>query len=188
MTETTGNVVGPLLLPVGFVDAEAFPRLKLPPVSENIFRRLIRNPRAQSSRPRERECTEMLCAVLLNAPRLRSRILRWLGELCEYAPVFPVDDLELRIDTEQPIGAKRDDLRIEAWDSDGEDGDEDDHDGDQPAGLLVRDVVVVLDEPDHPGDHHAIRVVEQVDQEQHGEHRAGLLGTDESGVRVGVGT
>jgi len=88
--------------------------LGLPDVSDNISQRLIRNPHLESDTPRERECTEMLCSVLCNRTTLRLLLLRWLGELVGALP-SDLDEMELRIDTEGSIGAKRDDLRIEGW-------------------------------------------------------------------------
>ena len=55
--------------------------LGLPEVDDNLFQRIIRNPRIDASNPRERECTEMLCAVLLNTTVLRLHLLRWMADL-----------------------------------------------------------------------------------------------------------
>src|SRR5687767_15050925 len=85
--------------------------LHLPSPSNNLFQRLIRNPHAESDRAKERECAEMLCALLQNAPGLRLQLLRWLGAKVLF-DVEKLDRLRFNIDTEQPIGAKRDDLRI----------------------------------------------------------------------------
>lgn len=94
--------------------------LKLPPTPHNIFHRLIRNLHAESDHPRERECTEMLAAVLLNAPSIRDHVLRWMAASMGMDPNV-LDGLTLRIQTEQSIGAKRDDLRIEATTVEGKD-------------------------------------------------------------------
>lgn len=86
----------------------------LPSDSDNLFERLIRNPRIESDNPRERECTEMVCAVLRNCRGLRTYLFRWLAELaCHRVP--DLDALDFAIDTEQPIESKRDDLRIRGW-------------------------------------------------------------------------
>ena len=70
---------------------------------------------------RERRCTEMLCGILLNCPELRGCIFRWLATVADQ-PTDVLDDLEWRVETERPIGAKRDDLRIEGFapESDGD--------------------------------------------------------------------
>ncbi len=84
----------------------------LPADSDNLFQRIIRNPHIESAKPRERECTEMLCAVLLNTRELRLHLLRWLADLAGHS-IPDLGNLDFAIDTEQPIGSKRDDLRIE---------------------------------------------------------------------------
>ena len=86
----------------------------LPDDSDNIFQRLIRNPHVESDKPRERECTEMLCSVLRNSQPLRQHLLRWLGRLTGDVP-SDFGDLDFQIETERSIGSKRDDLRIEGW-------------------------------------------------------------------------
>src|SRR5688572_21962141 len=91
--------------------ADLVRELHLPSPSNNLFQRLIRNPHAESERAKERECAEMLCALLQNAPGLRLHLLRWLGVQVGF-DVEKLDRLRFTIDTEQPIGAKRDDLRI----------------------------------------------------------------------------
>jgi len=88
--------------------------LDLPSDADNIFQRLIRNPHIESDTPRERECTEMLCAVLLNTHRLRLHLLNWLAKSVDQ-DAGDLADLDYRIDTEGSIGSKRDDLRIEGW-------------------------------------------------------------------------
>ena len=45
-------------------------KLRIPSENENIFHRIIRNPHINSDNPKERECTEMLASVLINAPSL----------------------------------------------------------------------------------------------------------------------
>jgi hypothetical protein len=88
----------------------------LPAPSKNIFQRIIRNPRAESPYARERECTEMLASVLINAPILREHIFRWMAGPSELDL-----DLEFAIGTERSIGAKRPDLWIEGRKGDGSD-------------------------------------------------------------------
>lgn len=87
--------------------------LGLPAEEDNLFQRVIRNPRVDAPLPRERECTEMLCAVLRNTQRLRNGILSWLGRLL--GADVDAGALELTIDTEGDIHGKRDDLRIVGW-------------------------------------------------------------------------
>lgn len=86
----------------------------LPHPSDNIFQRLIRNPHIDSPKPRERECTEMVCAVLRNTSELRLRIFRWLAQVSGTG-VPDFEELTFSIETERSIGSKRDDLRIEGW-------------------------------------------------------------------------
>jgi hypothetical protein len=107
----------PLLLSLS-APSETAASLELPKPSENVYERLIRNPHLESATPRERECTEMLCSVLLNAPEVRRQFLQWLASLAAVS-LPDLEEVEVSIDTEQPVGEKRDDLRIEAWLSDG---------------------------------------------------------------------
>lgn len=85
--------------------------LGLPPLTTNLFQRLIRSPRIESQYAKERECTEMLCALLLNAPMLRWCLFGWMADQIGL-PTETLDALTFEIETEQPIGNKRDDLRI----------------------------------------------------------------------------
>ena len=66
----------PILLPVSTAAGLTVPGL--PTASANIFQRIIRNPRPDSPHARERECTEMLAAVLLNALALSRHLFRWM--------------------------------------------------------------------------------------------------------------
>ncbi len=87
----------------------------LPSASTNIFQRIIRNPRPESANARERECTEMLASVLMNAPTLRRCIFRWMADMSDLDAevIKQIDDLDFDYITEGFIGRKRDDLRIE---------------------------------------------------------------------------
>jgi hypothetical protein len=87
-------------------------RLDLPRAHHNLFSRLIRNPCPRDRPPRERECAEMLCAVLDTAPVVRDGIMQSLAERAGLGPLPDLDHQRPHIDTEQPIGTKRDDLRI----------------------------------------------------------------------------
>src|SRR5690606_34210363 len=89
--------------------------LELPPVSTNVFQRLIRNPHPDSSLAKERECAEMLCALFQNAPAVRIELLTWMAGRADL-PALDWEELSLSFETEQPIGPKRDDLRITGWD------------------------------------------------------------------------
>ena len=90
----------------------------LPDPPSNLFTRLIRNPVSASSSPRERPCAEMLASLLINCPACRLAICEWLSTRCGQHPsVSKISRWE--IDTEQAIGAKRDDLRIRGWINDG---------------------------------------------------------------------
>ena len=88
--------------------------LGLPDIDDNLFQRIICNPHIEASNPRERECTEMLCAVLRNTNVLRLHLLRWMADLSG-TTIDRFDDLHFVIETEGAIGSKRDDLRIEGW-------------------------------------------------------------------------
>ena len=99
----------PLLIPSNPLGGEFLSGV--PAKSKNIFQRIIRDPRPESAHARERECTEMLAAVLINAPSLRQHLFRWLAQLSGLDPKR-IEELEFEFDTEASIGAKRDDLRI----------------------------------------------------------------------------
>ena len=86
----------------------------LPDNDDNLFQRIIRNPHIEASNPRERECTEMLCAVLRNTTVLRLYLLHCMAKLIG-VKIKRFDNLQFIIDTEGAIGSKRDDLRIEGW-------------------------------------------------------------------------
>lgn len=91
--------------------------LPLPP--ENLFGRLIRNPVPVNRPPRERECAEMLAAVLSLAPQVRAALVEWWvgDDLAWDGP----EELLFEVGTEAAVpGGKRDDLRIEGRDDDDE--------------------------------------------------------------------
>lgn len=88
-------------------------RVELPGSRENLFSRIIRDPRPAGRAPRERECAEMLAGVLLATTSTRDAILDSFAEALEQPPPC-WDEVELRIETEQPVEGKRDDLRIQA--------------------------------------------------------------------------
>ncbi len=85
-----------------------------PPPASNIFTRIIRDPTAPDRPKRERQCTELLCAMLLNCETLKTRIFEQIAELCGWSSL-PIEELTYEIDTEQSIQGKRDDLRIEGY-------------------------------------------------------------------------
>lgn len=86
-----------------------------PVPSENLFSRIIRNPTNHKRPMRERRCAELLCAVLLTCRQLRTIIFEKFAEICGWSDL-PLAELEYEIETEQAIGSKRDDLRIEGFD------------------------------------------------------------------------
>jgi len=88
----------------------------LPVGGANIYARLIRDVLPAGRPPRERECAEMLCGLLVAAPVLRDLILHHLTSIA--GQTLP-SDLDYVIDTEQPIRGKRDDLRVVGRDADG---------------------------------------------------------------------
>ncbi len=105
----------PIIIPATFGTAET-QQLALPTADQNLFRRIIRNPQAADRRPRERACTEMLCAVMLNTEQLRNTILDWLGG--KVGQSLDWDNHNLSFATEQSILGKRDDLRIQGYHAD----------------------------------------------------------------------
>jgi len=88
--------------------------VRLPRVADNLFERLIRDPQAPSRPMRERQCTEMLRAVLVNCPALSDAVYRWLADQFRIQPDV-LAGMRWIVETEGAIGAKRDDLRIEGW-------------------------------------------------------------------------
>ncbi len=86
----------------------------LPPPQNNMFERLIRDPQAPDRPMRERQCAEMLCGVLIGCPVLRRHVLRWMAQRVG-VPLSVADELIWQMETEQSIGSKRDDLRIEGF-------------------------------------------------------------------------
>lgn len=99
----------PIIIPSIFGTAEV-EALNLPSSDRNLFGRIIRNPQPLGRPPKERECAEMLCAVLLNSEQLRNAILDWFGNAVGQS--IDWDELNVSIATEQQVGGKRDDLRI----------------------------------------------------------------------------
>jgi len=94
-------------------------RLALPSSSDNLFGRLIRDPYAGTAMPKERECTEMLCALLRNTEGVRNHLFAWIAQLLDQTPPDS-EQATFAIETEQQIEGKRDDLRIVGFrDSDG---------------------------------------------------------------------
>ena len=103
-----------ILMPPPQSDEEA--SLGIPLQGQNIFQRIIRDPKVNTATPKERECTEMLCSVLLNAPSVQKAVLGWLCGLAGMpAGLLEAENVEVSMETECPIGAKRDDLRIEVY-------------------------------------------------------------------------
>ena len=101
-----------ILMPPPQSDEET--SLGIPLQSQNIFQRIIRDPKVNTATPKERECTEMLCSVLLNAPSVQKAVLEWLCKLAGMpAGLLEADNIEVSMETECSIGDKRDDLRIE---------------------------------------------------------------------------
>ena len=88
--------------------------VKIPSSNDNLFERLIRNPQAPDRPMRETQCSEMLRAVLVSCPTLKLTLMKWLAQLLG-VPTAVIDELEWTLETEQSIGSKRDDLRIEGW-------------------------------------------------------------------------
>lgn len=106
-----------------FHDVQSTLMVPLPPDSENLFSRLIRDPTAPDRPVRERQCTEMVRSVLIHCPQLREQLFNWLAGLvgCDRKALLK---LEWQIETEQAIGSKRDDLRIGGWPSEDPSGEQ----------------------------------------------------------------
>lgn len=74
---------------------------KLPPLSMNMFTRLVRNPFPASRRPRETACSQMLCVLLEHSAAFRNS---WLGKRLK----LPLDDqLEFDVQTEAITGGQK---------------------------------------------------------------------------------
>jgi hypothetical protein len=82
---------------------------------QNLFKRIIRNPTSYGRPPKERECAEMLCGCLIHMPLFRVGFLKMLAGRVGQDVDF--DTLDLNFNTEQSVLGKRDDLRIEGYDS-----------------------------------------------------------------------
>jgi hypothetical protein len=94
--------------------------VQIPRSGDNLFERLIRDPQAPHRPMRERQCAEMLRSVLVACPVLASFVFKWLAQLTGISNNL-IDELEWSLETEQSIGSKRDDLRIEGWRTDSQD-------------------------------------------------------------------
>ncbi len=92
--------------------------IQLPEPNDNLFDRLIRNPQAPDRPMREVQCSEMLRTVLVTCPTLKLFVLNWLGRMA-YVNRNEIESLDWSLETEQSIGSKRDDLRIQGWTSEG---------------------------------------------------------------------
>lgn len=101
-----------VLIPCADTDWQS--RITLPKPENNVFGRVIRDPRSNSLNPKERECTEMLCALLRNSSVVRQELLEYFAELLGQR-VLDWDELTFDFLTEQSIGSKRDDLRVMGW-------------------------------------------------------------------------
>ena len=86
----------------------------VPRPNDNLFERLIRDPQSPNRPMRERQCAEMLRSVLVACPGLASFVFKWLAQF-NGVPHKLIDELDWSLETEQSIGSKRDDLRIEGW-------------------------------------------------------------------------
>lgn len=103
-----------LILLMPQVKTPAVAGLTIPTGNENLFERLIRDPTAPNRPARERLCAEMLCGLLMNTSATQQALLRLLANLADIN-LQEFDELDWSFATEQPIGTKRDDLRIEGW-------------------------------------------------------------------------
>ena len=90
--------------------------VQIPRPDDNLFERLIRNPQAPDRPMRERQCAEMLRSVLVACPILARYVFTWLAARSRVTGIA-IDQLHWTLETEQSIGSKRDDLRIEGWTS-----------------------------------------------------------------------
>lgn len=88
--------------------------LGLPETGDNLFQRIIRNPHVDARNPRERECTEMLCAVFRNTSIIQFHLLQWMAGHLE-VNFEGIGSLRFEFETESLVGNKRIDLCIEGW-------------------------------------------------------------------------
>lgn len=153
--------------------------LPLPKIEENLFHRIIRNPFPAGRAPRELACSQMLCAVLQNAPTLRLRLLQWLAKQAN-AATPDLGQLDFDFETEQrTIEAKRDDLRISGFS----------RDVDEPCQVLLWTIEVKVEAPfsrsramdgqeqdtDRSGSVHQIRHYDTWLARQQPTHKAGFV-------------
>jgi len=80
----------------------------VPSPSNNLFLRTIRKT---VNVPKERECTELLCAIMRNSATVRNKIIGFLLEYIE-SPKLNLSEYKFTIDTENQVAGKLDDLRI----------------------------------------------------------------------------
>jgi hypothetical protein len=106
-------MVSPFILSPFVLRSDHDAELGVPLLEHNLFRRIIRDPHTAADEPKERECAEMLTAVLLNASVARDCLLAWLAKQTDDAHrPWESQDAHIDIETEMAIGSKRDDIRI----------------------------------------------------------------------------
>jgi hypothetical protein len=84
--------------------------LKLPCIEDNIFARIIRNP-DNPDRPKETQCTELLCGILRNVPTFQMLFIQLLAQA---AGIQNGAALDWSFRTEHGISGKRLDLLLKA--------------------------------------------------------------------------
>lgn len=103
-----------VVIPIFKQDKPEELKVDVPSNAENLFERIIRDPTNLDRPARETRCAEMLCALLLNCETLKLQFLEQFAAMFGWDNL-PLAELEYDIETEQAIGSKRDDLRIEGY-------------------------------------------------------------------------
>jgi hypothetical protein len=116
---TASPTARPWLVPTARHQRSESDPLDLPRADGNLFSRIIRNPILPDRPPRERECTEMLCGVLVSAPTVRHGVMQWMASRAKLGDLSALDRTSLQLETEGFLAGKRDDLRFTASNDDG---------------------------------------------------------------------
>lgn len=103
-----------VVIPIFAQDKVEELKVDVPLITQNLFERIIRDPTNPDRPARETQCSEMLCALLLNCETLKLQFFEQFAAMFGW-PNVSLAELDYDIETEQAIGSKRDDLRIEGF-------------------------------------------------------------------------
>ena len=103
-----------VVIPIFKQEQPEYLKISLPSSTQNLFERIIRDPTNPDRPARETRCAEMLCVLLLNCEVLKLHFFEQFAAMFGWHDL-PLAELEYDIETEQAIGSKRDDLRIEGY-------------------------------------------------------------------------